>query len=390
MKIKILQIIRGLDIGENSGGAEMFGIKLSQKLNKFSDCEVWICAFFSYGTELELEWQNKLNNEGINTQFLTKWGGYNNFFNFYRGLRNLMAFSSKQHFDVCNSHFQLGTLAAVILKTLNFSKTAYRTSHIRSEWNKGKMNWLLFPLFINRVFPKYLNGEIGVSESVFNYLRNRNSNKIDKSKIHLIYNGIDIDLFKKNELKDPKREIIYDNNFKYTIGSIGRLTEQKGYRYLILAMKKVISQLPNCSLQIVGDGELKNELPRFANELGLTDNIQFLGVQNNIPELMSNWNAFILSSLWEGLPTVIMEAMACEVPSIATDIPGTDELIIHEKTGLLVPIKDSEALGNSIIRLLKDKNLQDNLITNAKHRLNKFSMETIAKKYRDLYKTNLH
>ncbi len=178
-------------------------LKLARELNKLPNCQVRICAFYSVGTETEKKWQKDLQDEGIPTFFVSEWKGYNNFNKFIKGVRKLIAEIADYHPDVAHSHFQLGTLAAVILKFFKKTKTAYRTSHIRKEWDKGKWTWMLFPMFINRIFPNYLDGEIGVSQAVCDYLVSRRPDKIDSDKIHLIYNGIDID-----EITDKGKEAL--------------------------------------------------------------------------------------------------------------------------------------------------------------------------------------
>ncbi len=109
-------------------------------------------------------------------------------------------------------------------------------------------------------------------------------------------------------------------------------------------MSGILPKLPNTVLHIIGDGELNSELHQIVNDRNLSDNIKFLGLRNNVHSLIKHWDIFILPSLWEGLPTVVMEAMIAEVPVIATEIPGTTELVIDEQTGLLVPPRNVEAL----------------------------------------------
>ena len=391
MKIKILEIIRGLDIGGDSGGAELFGVKLSQELNRNPNCEVWICAFYRVGTKVEQDWCEKLNNEGIKTFFVSEWGGYNNFQKFYKGISTLKSLISKMDFDVCHSHFQLGTLAAVILKFLGYTKTAYRTAHVRKEWDQGKWTWLLSPLFVKCIFPKYLDGEIGVSEAVCDYLLSRRPNKINQKKIHLIYNGINADKIKQmsQEPLSWEEKQLFDQT-TFNIGCIGRLAEQKGYPYIIHAMKKVIRHIPNAVLYIVGDGELKTELQDMVYNFNLSEQIKFLGLKNNVPALLRHWDLFVLPSLWEGLPTVVMEAMICEIPVIATNIPGTNELVIDEETGLLVPEKDPDSLADAIIVLFTEPLMRTKLVLNAKNFVEIFNMTNISKKYYELFQNNLN
>jgi glycosyltransferase involved in cell wall biosynthesis len=385
--IKILQIIRGLDIGGDSGGAELFGVKLARELNNLPKCEVWICAFFSVGTDTELMWLETLNNEGIKTFFVTEWGGYNNLRKFTKGLLNLLKRAKKEKFDVAHSHFQLGSLVAVILKWLGLSKTSYRTAHIRKEWDYGRWTWILSPVFMKRIFPSYLDGEIGVSKAVCEYLYNRRPGKIKKSKIHLIYNGIDINTIERDskEQLSEKDKALFENRTP-VIGCVGRLAEQKGYPYILGAMTKIISRYPDCLLQIVGEGELRDELSCLVEDLNLAEHVVFLGLRNDVPALMLHWDVFVLPSLWEGFPTVVMEAMICEVPVIATDIPGTNELVFDEETGLLVLIKDPDSIFDAIVKIVDDPPLRHNLTIKAKNHAEKFSMENIAKNYYQLYK----
>jgi glycosyltransferase involved in cell wall biosynthesis len=390
VKINILQIIRGLDIGGDSGGAELFGVKLAQELNKNPHCDVWICAFFRVGTKTEQDWCEKLNDEGIKTFFVSEWGGYNNFRQFHKGIRTLISKISQIKLDVCHSHFQLGTLAAVILKRFGYTKTAYRTSHIRKEWDYGKWTWFLSPIFIKRIFPSYLDGEIGVSKAVYDYLINRRPKKLDPSKIHLIHNGIDINKIEQ-ESKEPLKETTGESIARKgrIIGCVGRLAEQKGYPYIFRAMQTVITHYSDCVLQIVGDGELNVELHQMVADLNLVEHVEFLGLRSDVPALMRTWYVFVLPSLWEGFPTVVMEAMICNVPVIATDIPGTNELVIHEKTGLLVPTKEVESLTDAIIRIFKHPDLRNRLVIEAKKHAEKFNMENIAESYYQLFLDNM-
>jgi glycosyltransferase involved in cell wall biosynthesis len=342
------------------------------------------------GTETELKWQKDLQEMGIQTFFVSEWDGYNNMGKFLRGMRNLFHEIKNFKPDVAHSHFQLGTLAAVILKLFNKTKTAYRTSHIRKEWNNGKWTWLLYPLFIQRIFPQYLDGEIGVSEAVCEYLRERRPGKIDPEKVHLIYNGIDIDQIKKLEsqpISSEDQAMFSEGN--YIIGCVGRLAEQKGYPYLIEAMEGIIKQDPRCILHIIGDGELKTDLHQLVESKNLTGNIKFLGLRNNVHSLIKHWDLFVLPSLWEGLPTVVMEAMIAQIPVIATNIPGTSELVLDHQTGVLVPPRDVKALENAITALKQDPELCESLVKNATTWVDQFGMRTISQNYVQLYKTNL-
>jgi glycosyltransferase involved in cell wall biosynthesis len=150
-------------------------------------------------------------------------------------------------------------------------------------------------------------------------------------------------------------------------------------------MPDVISNYPDAMLYIVGDGELKNELISLVHDLNLTRHIKFLGLRNNVPALLRQWDLFVLPSLWEGFPTVVMEAMISEVPVIATNIPGTKELVVNGETGFLVPEKDPGSLSETIINVFNNPDLTSQLVQNAKKQVEKYNMQNIAKAYYQLF-----
>lgn len=385
----VIQIIRGLDIGKTFGGAELFGVKLAQELNKQEGYKVLVCAFYSVGSEKEKEWSEALNDEGITTFFVSEWGGNSNLTKFIRGISRLLLTLGKLKPDIVQSHFPLGTVAALFLKSCGLVKAAFSTSHLCIEWREGKWAWLLSPLFIDRIFPWLLDGEVGVSQAICDFLKNRRNGKNDKAKIHLIYNGIDLEQLIESSQISPYPEIKdMLPQSSYIIGCAGRLTEQKGYQYILQAMVDVLEQIPYCMLVMVGDGELKTELEKMTTDLGLSGNVLFLGLRDDVPALMRQWDIFVLPSLWEGLPTVILEAMACNLPVIATDIPGTNELVEANVTGLLVPQKDPKALADAILKLLQNPDLKDELIKRAQDKLQRYDMKHIAQNYCLLYQKN--
>lgn len=386
-KIKIVQIIKGLDIGGDSGGAELFGIKLARALNQQDICDVWICAYYSVHTEAETKWLETLNKEGIRTFFVSEWGGYNNLLKFFQGFFRLLSIIKKEKVDVIHSHFQLGTLAAVLLKMLGFTRSALRTCHISKEWDKGRWTWLLFPIFIKRLFPTVLDAEVGVSQALCNYLTNLPGKKVDKRKVHLIYNGVElIEIKKQSQIPLINEDQSFFSQKLIFIGCVGRLAEQKGYPYIFEAMSEVIKLFPNCVLVVVGDGELRDNLIQLRKELHLIDNIKFLGLRDNVPALLTNMDIFVLPSLWEGLPTVVIEAMACRVPVIATDIPGTRELVQNGVNGILVPDRDPVAIKNAIVELIDAPHKRKLFVEEAERTIWQYDIQSIADNYLKLYK----
>ncbi|KQD23173.1 glycosyl transferase [Acinetobacter baumannii] len=203
-----------------------------------------------------------------------------------------------------------------------------------------------------------------------------------------IYNGIDLNKFRK---KVVDKNIILSNQVNLNqkiILAVGRLNEQKDYPNLL----KAISLLKENSsedfkLLIAGDGEQKKAIEELISKLNLDNDVILLGRRNDIAELMSIADYFILSSKYEGLPTVIMEAMACETFVISTNCSGVEEIM--NDTGIMVPICDSEALAEGLIKAynLSPKEIELNNLS-ARRRIEKiFSLEKSIETWLEIYES---
>jgi glycosyltransferase involved in cell wall biosynthesis len=164
----------------------------------------------------------------------------------------------------------------------------------------------------------------------------------------------------------------------------GRLTPQKGFADLIDAFTRVRAVLP-ASLWIVGEGEERGRLERQIRRLGLTDSVRLLGFRRNPYQYLAAADVFALSSRYEGFGNVVVEAMACNTPVVATDCPyGPAEIISDGLNGVLTPPADAEALSQAIIRVLKDPSLQRRLAERGRIRSQDFTAPKIADVYGDL------
>ena len=165
----------------------------------------------------------------------------------------------------------------------------------------------------------------------------------------------------------PIEKNITDQPLRIT--SLGRLVEKKGFTFLISALPSVIKEFPNVQLVIGGNGPLLNRLKHQADEMKVTNYIQFPGEINweKVPEFLANSDIFVLPSIpdrhgnVDGLPTVLLEAMGSAVPVIASDIGGVNLVLNNGINGMIIPPGDSGAIENSIIRLIRDKEMRRNL-----------------------------
>lgn len=165
----------------------------------------------------------------------------------------------------------------------------------------------------------------------------------------------------------------------------GRLTPQKGFDTLLEAMPRIVAQCPEALLWILGEGPLEAELKAQASRLRLDDHVAFLGFQENPFAYMRAADLFVLSSVFEGLGMVLVEAMACGTPVLSTDCPhGPAEILAGRRGGVLVPMSDSESLAVAACELLQNPERLVELSQQARVRSEAFDAYRIASQYAKL------
>lgn len=207
--------------------------------------------------------------------------------------------------------------------------------------------------------------------------------RFHENKITVIYNPIDIMQVKR--LGRLKVENLHLDLDLPVIVASGRLTPQKGFSYLIRVLRILTSDGIPCRLVILGKGKSEKELKKLAVRLGIKDRVDILGFQQNPYKYIACSTIFVLSSLYEGFPNVLLEALALGVPSIATRCPtGPEEIITDGVDGILVPPADEKALADAIKRLLGDEDLRRRLGEAGRKRAEDFRVDKIVKLYEDV------
>lgn len=203
------------------------------------------------------------------------------------------------------------------------------------------------------------------------------------NKVEVIHNPIDIQ--KINQMRNENvNHPWYKENIPIII-AVGRLSFEKGFSYLMRAFRIIAVEDISCRLVILGEGAEKERLKKLVLELDIDDKVTFLGFQKNPYKYLGRSTAFVLSSLYEGFPNVLLEVLALGVPSIATRCPtGPEEIITDEVNGILVPPADEKALADAIKRLLLDKDLRKRLSDAGKKRAEDFGVEKIIKQYEEV------
>ncbi len=200
------------------------------------------------------------------------------------------------------------------------------------------------------------DGFIAVSDAVRKVLLE--DHRVPEEKVVTIYNsGVELDTFRPDghEGSELRWELGLDPEAPI-VGTIGRLVYQKAQDVFLQAASLVVKAIPDAQFLIVGEGPLRPSLEQLSRELGLA-RCRFTGFRADIPNLLWLMDVFALPSILEGLPQVLLEALAAARPVVATRIDGITEVIQHGTTGLLVPPQDPTALADAIILLLKDQGL---------------------------------
>ena len=207
-----------------------------------------------------------------------------------------------------------------------------------------------------------------------------------ESKMHVIRNGVDLGLLKPGAEAKKLRMELGLQAAGPLVGTVARLHRQKGLTYLIQAAPQIRSSFPGAKIVVVGGGPLRQELEQEAVRRGVGDVLLFLGERPNVPDLLNLFDIFVLPSLWEGLPYVLVEAAYLCKPIVATAVDGNPEVIEDRKTGLLIPPADSSALASAVVLLLQDKTLAGRMAKAARTAIPpRFSLKKMIGEIQQLY-----
>jgi glycosyltransferase involved in cell wall biosynthesis len=210
------------------------------------------------------------------------------------------------------------------------------------------------------------------------------------NNISVIHSGVDLNCFKRSATEsNPKRNELGIPSDYLVVGYVGWLIPIKGVTYLVKAMSEVVQRHPNSLLLLVGKGDEKGEeetkLSKQVENLGIADNVRFLGWRPDVDEIMSCFDIFVLPSLNEGMGRVLVEAMATGLPIVASSVGGIPDLVKDGENGLLVPPANAGALEQAISDLLSDKSRRKHMGETGKKMCRPYSVEAMVEKIDNLY-----
>jgi glycosyltransferase involved in cell wall biosynthesis len=173
---------------------------------------------------------------------------------------------------------------------------------------------------------------------------------VSEAGLTVLPNGVDVEAWQPDHAVRTALRRKHELEDKFLWFAAGRLEPVKDYTTLLWAF----AQTPDAAhLAIAGSGSLQAELCQLAATLGLSHRVHFLGFEPDVRRWMQAADGFVLSSRWEGLPMGLLEAAACALPAVATDVLGTREAIVHGETGWLVPVESAMTLGARMIGLMQ-------------------------------------
>jgi glycosyltransferase involved in cell wall biosynthesis len=210
---------------------------------------------------------------------------------------------------------------------------------------------------------------------------------VPPDRIRLIWNGAPLDEFApvSAERARSARASLGLPEEALVVGSIARLSRQKGHRYLVEAAARVLAARVDARFLIAGDGDQMEPLRAQAAALGIADKLVFAGHRTDVPDLLGALDVFAISSLYEGTPLALFEAMAAGKAIVSTAVDGCREVLQDGETGLLVPPADAEGLARAVLRLLADGDLRARLAARAREASRRYDVRTCVSEMQQVY-----
>lgn len=306
-------------------------------------------------------------------------------------LRHIKTIANGGQFELVHTHLIHADFHLALIKTfMKLKPVLVSTKHgydnaFTSKFGFDASKQTNSPYFlISKWAEKRMKSSFTISNGLRNFFVNTGLTKSEKMR--LIHYGFDMP---ENYLKKGESEF---RRSPFQIIIAGRLIAFKGHRYLIKAMTRVVKVFgKDVKLLIAGTGDLELELKDQTKQLGLEDNVDFLGYRNDVGAIMANSDVVVVPSVSEGFGVVFLEAFSAKTPVVAWDVPAGNELMEHCMTGYLVPPYAVNLLAEQLIEILNTPEEQDLIVEAAYQRLkNYFNLERMVNETIEFYEDALH
>lgn len=350
------------------GGAERFFIKLLKNLPQ-SQFDIKVVCLSRKGV-----WANEVESCGIPIVSMDKKTGID-FFILFR----LITLIRHEKPDIVNLYLWTAYLWGGLASRIVGVKHVIVTEQNLDVWKR----W--YHKLIDKFLMRWMDRVICVSDQVADFYQKQIG--VPGEKIHMIPNAIDLSLFSPHVKPTGFRNDLRLKEDCFLFVCAARLHPQKAHHVLIEAVGILKRrEFENFHLIIVGEGELRAHYEADVKKRKLENSISFLGLRQDIPEILIQSDCFVLSSDYEGLPLAILEAMAAGKPVVATEVGGNAQVVKTGQNGILVPSRHPELLADAMQKLLINRNLAQEMGRNGKTFIEEnFAIDKIAKQTIDLF-----
>lgn len=276
-----------------------------------------------------------------------------------RAIRALARYVREQRIDIVHSHDYKTNLFAYLLSRFNRRIRIMATTHgwITDSSKKRLYNWLDRRAL--RGFPAVVSVSAATREILV-------GNGVAPERITVIHNGIDHEAWSAQGVQSTFRGELGLSPGAPLVGTVGRLGEEKDLRTLLEAMRAVLRRHPDACLALVGDGSERKALERHAAESGMGNRVVFTGYRKDLRNIYKALDLHVITSITEGLPNNLLEAMSMGVPTISTPVGGITEIVEDGQNGCLVRVGDAEGIARRILTLLEDRAEYERIQRNAR------------------------
>lgn len=371
-KLRVLHVIGGGEFG----GAEQHILNL---VSTFSADEVDVAVVCFYDSLFA----SKLREAGIPVITLDQFGRFD--LRLLRALRH--AFQSFQPAIIHTHGVKANFFSRLAARGMKSPLVTTVHSSLRYDYNSS----LAFAIvsLMERSTRHWNRHYIAISGAIADILRGQG---VPSGDISVIYNGMDLSPYQQPQLREADRRRLRTEwdipEDAFLFGTVARFVPVKGLPILLDAFAQFVRGKENPPyLVLVGDGPERERLEAKVREHGLEALVRFAGFRQDIPACLHACDSFVHSSVYEGLGYTIIEAMASEVPVVASNVGGVKEFVFHEETGLVVQPADPDGLAQAMDRLWHSPELRDSMVVNALKKVeSSFTIEQMAEKIVALYR----
>ncbi|MCP4634403.1 MAG: glycosyltransferase [candidate division Zixibacteria bacterium] len=359
-KINVLHIINELELG----GAEILLVDISKHYDrsKFNLYVLYLYGQGSLGSNIE--------ENGVTVE-LAKGGRQNPILCFFSIIKCI----KRWNIDIVHTHLILASILGRIAGKLIGTKILLSTRHYGKNVSRNALRFRF-----DRLTSNLADKIVAVSKCTAEYISQ--NEKYHNQDIAVIYNGVDLELIDCTRLKYEM------HSEKTTIGTISSLREQKRPDRFIRVCAEVAKQFPSAYFEIIGSGPLLEKLKKLSSGLGIENRIKFLNSvsRDTAVRILNQWKIFILTSQWESFGIVIAEAMAMELPVVASNVGGIPEIVREGIDGFLLEPEDVEGFATKIKFLIDNPQKTVEMGKSGRERIVKnFSVLKMVKEYEQLY-----